>query len=120
MVLFDPGLQPERTELAWRRTALSFAVGSLVAMRLLPDVLGSAWWALPGLAGLVASGWVWDAARRRATRVNRALVGGGDGPAPGGRPSLPDGTVPFALALIVTAAALVGVVALFAAAAILA
>ena len=54
--LYDPGLQPERTELAWRRTALSIAVGSVVAMRLLPTALGSEWGILPGITGVVFLG----------------------------------------------------------------
>src|SRR5215207_484055 len=50
--LFDPGLQPERTELAWRRATLALIVGALVALRLLPPALGS-WSIIVGLAGLV-------------------------------------------------------------------
>lgn len=41
---FDAGLQPERTALAWRRTALAVAVASLAGLRVLPELLGS--WAL--------------------------------------------------------------------------
>jgi hypothetical protein len=70
----DPGLQPERTELAWRRTALALALLSLVSMRLLPEAFGSAWWALVGVAGLVAAAVVWGLARRRARAVTAMLA----------------------------------------------
>src|SRR5699024_21214 len=38
--LYDPGLQPERTLLAWRRTCLSFAIASLIAARFSANHLG--------------------------------------------------------------------------------
>lgn len=79
--LFDPGLQPERTELAWRRTVLTLAVGSLVALRLLPPVLG-AWGLSAGVGGLVLTGALWVLAHRRTTRTKDALLH--DGPMPGG------------------------------------
>jgi hypothetical protein len=76
----DPGLQPERTELAWRRTALAVGVGSLVALRLLPASLGDPWWVLVGVGGVLVAGWIWIHGRRRlraAQEVLRTDVGGG-------------------------------------------
>jgi len=81
--LFDPGLQPERTELAWRRTSLALAVGALIALRLLPAVLGP--WAISvGLAGLVLAALLWVLARRRARQITQSLVHNHE-PLPGGR-----------------------------------
>jgi uncharacterized membrane protein YidH (DUF202 family) len=60
----DPGLQPERTRLAWRRTALAFTVVTLLHLRL---ALGRG---APGalLAVVVLLGWgtALVACRRRA------------------------------------------------------
>ncbi|MEU4772659.1 DUF202 domain-containing protein [Micromonospora sp. NPDC023644] len=44
----DPGLQLERTMLAWRRTAAAFLVASAVGARLLTPLLGG--WAYPAVA----------------------------------------------------------------------
>lgn len=73
MTLFDPGLQPERTELAWRRTALALGAGSLIALRLLPVAFGHPAWAFGGVAGLVAAAVLWLSARRRYRAVNDVL-----------------------------------------------
>lgn len=95
--LFDPGLQPERTELAWRRTALALGVGSLIAMRLLPAEFGDVTWTLVGAAGLAVSGGIWLLARRRYRAVNDALRREGD------RAHLPGAALLVALALFVAA-----------------
>lgn len=42
---FDAGLQPERTALAWRRTALAVATVSFIGLRIIPESVGP--WALP-------------------------------------------------------------------------
>ncbi|MFF2487610.1 DUF202 domain-containing protein [Microbacterium sp. NPDC058062] len=70
---WDAGLQPERTELAWRRTALSIAVISLVAIRLLPAELGSWLWAAPGIVGVIVSAALWRAAKSRQRATVEAL-----------------------------------------------
>jgi uncharacterized membrane protein YidH (DUF202 family) len=70
--LFDPGLQPERTDLAWRRSSLAMIIDSLIALRILPPVLGPAGLAA-ALGGLLIAGLVWLLARRRARRIQQSL-----------------------------------------------
>lgn len=76
--VFDPGLQPERTELAWRRTALAIGVGSLIALRVLPAIAPSPElqqaWLVPGIVGVAFAVLLWVQARARHLRVNRALL----------------------------------------------
>jgi uncharacterized membrane protein YidH (DUF202 family) len=76
--LFDPGLQPERTELAWRRTALAIGVGSLLAVRVLPSMGTSAVMQqvllAPGIVGAAFAVLLWVSARTRHRHVNRALL----------------------------------------------
>jgi len=74
---WDPGLQPERTALAWRRTGLALTVGSLIGLRVLPPLLGPAAFVLAGL-GVVASLAVLAAAHRRYRRVHRLLLAARD------------------------------------------
>jgi putative membrane protein len=71
--VFDHGLQPERTALAWRRTALALAGGSVVIMRILPSVIGGAALVL-GFAGLGLSLVVLVGSHRRYRRQHRALT----------------------------------------------
>lgn len=79
--LFDAGLQPERTQLSWRRTALSIGVGSLVALRLFPELVGSAWGLVPGLLGVLFAGWLWFEGHRRYLAFQRSHAGGAARPA---------------------------------------
>jgi len=71
----DPGagLAAERTRLAWRRTGLALAAGSVAAARLGQEVLGGVAWAL-GAVGLAASAALLVAAYQRHTG---GLAGGG-------------------------------------------
>jgi uncharacterized membrane protein YidH (DUF202 family) len=94
-VIRDPGLQPERTRLAWRRTALAAAVVAVLLLRM-AFRLGPAG-AIPtaaALAGWVACGLI---AYRRGGRMS------GHQPAASGRAMA-------VLAMITAGYALLGVV----------
>lgn len=93
--LFDEGLQPERTMLAWRRTCLSFAVGSLIAARFTVELVGVFAILLGVLgAGLSVAAYFLTASGYR--RVAAALVRGED--------ALPYSGWPMLLATVATLA----------------
>lgn len=71
--LYDPGLQPERTLLAWRRTCLAFAAGSLVAMRFAAETVGL-FAVLIGIVGAGLSVAAYLAAMVGYRRANAALA----------------------------------------------
>jgi hypothetical protein len=103
---FDPGLQPERTSLAWQRTLLALAVGMLAASRGLLPVLGPVSYAIAG-AGLVVLLLLAMAVHRRYRRVHEGLTS-------------PASTLPGAGRLVAAAAILAVVCGIAAAAFVLA
>lgn len=98
---FDQGLQPERTALAWQRTGLAMAVGALVTMRILPELLGL-WALLPGAVGLTLAIVVVVAAQVRYGRYHRGLID------PSLQPRMPAGRLMFVCAIT---AGIIGVLA---------
>ncbi len=70
---FDPGLQAERTLLAWRRTALSLGVASAVALRLAAPEFGAVA-VLIGVAALLLCFAVYVAVSARYRRAHTSLV----------------------------------------------
>ncbi|MFJ1916465.1 DUF202 domain-containing protein [Streptomyces sp. NPDC088147] len=74
----DPGLQPERTRLAWRRTTLSCTVVAVLAAR--QAIHGGA--TAAGLAGAALSALVWLAFLAVAHRRTLALAAAVPGPLP--------------------------------------
>lgn len=97
----DPGLQPERTVLAWRRTLLALAVGALVAVRVLPPVLGD-WTIALALGGLAVVAVLWAVAGRRHRAVEAVFRDRAPASA------MPGGALLLALALLATLAAALG------------
>jgi hypothetical protein len=104
MSLFDPGLQPERTALAWRRTGLSMGAGALVALRIFPELFG-AWAFVPAGLALVVAAAVLLAAELRYRRDHRALIAAREA---GDRVALSGGALP---ALVAAATLLFGLLA---------
>ena len=94
--LFDSGLQPERTALAWRRTGLALTAGSLVAVRVLPVALGS-WALVPAGLGVIAAVLILVLAHRRHVTTTRDLLA-----ADHDRVPLPAGDLPFMVAVVTT------------------
>lgn len=94
----DPGLQQERTALAWRRTGLALAVGALLLSRLTLDTLGTAV-IVPAAVAFVLAAWV----------VSVTLRGRRYAAAHPDEPSfdriLRDGRVPAVVALVAVALA---------------
>lgn len=99
---FDPGVQLERTALAWRRSVLALAVASLASVQVLFGVFGYGAVAVAAV-GLAVAALLRLLSGLRYRRAHRALSRS----ASGERPRLP-GAAPLALcAACVVAAGLV-------------
>lgn len=70
--LFDEGLQPERTHLAWQRTLLALGLGCAVSARLTAPHLGLVG-VVVSLAGLAAVQVAYVLVRLRYRRINASL-----------------------------------------------
>ena len=95
---YDPGLQNERTSLAWTRTALALVVAVLLAARITLAELGALAVAFTIFTVPLAIG-VLVSASRRYRSAHRALH------APAS--SLPDARLPAAVAVLVLSLALI-------------
>ncbi len=76
-VVFDPGRQPERTALSWRRTLMALVVVAVVGERLLSPALGGGALLL-GAGGLGAVMVLAVASARRARAIGVSLSARGD------------------------------------------
>ncbi|WP_326599816.1 DUF202 domain-containing protein [Streptomyces sp. NBC_01803] len=98
----DPGVQPERTRLAWRRTTLSFALVVVLAARGLVTSDGGR---AVGSVGVALAALLWVSFLALAHRRIQALTTGRP-------PGAPTGGTVLGAAGVVVAAALVGMVVL--------
>jgi hypothetical protein len=105
----DAGLQPERTELAWRRTLLAMAVGSLAAARLLRPLLGD-WAMVAGGCGLVFTATIAVCSRHRFARMHAWFEHRRDAPESEAPPAQLGGRVLLAVSVIIGAAAALALV----------
>ena len=102
-VAWDPGLQPERTALAWRRLGLTLLALALAALRFAWPILG-AWALLPTLlVAASATGLVAHSTKRHQTLGH---------PARG--PGLRDGRILLSTALACMVMAVLALIAVFA------
>lgn len=69
----DPGLQPERTLLAWRRTCLALAVASAVIVRFGGESIG-AFAAVLGIVGIATAAAAYIVASHRYRSAHSAIV----------------------------------------------
>lgn len=97
-VPFDPGLQVERTLLAWRRTCLSVGAGSAALVRLSVGELGASV-VVAGVCGVALAAWAYAMAPMGYRRAHAELTSTGTKP--------PSGA---ALALMTAALLLLGLV----------
>ncbi|MFC7849978.1 DUF202 domain-containing protein [Arthrobacter sp. NPDC057388] len=96
----DPGLQPERTDLAWGRTALALVVSAAIFLRWLPH---HGWFVSVLIAAATISAWTTHLTRKR--RFRRAVQGINRGQVP------PDTASAATLAASVIVLALLGIYA---------
>jgi putative membrane protein len=102
---FDAGLWVERTALAWRRTALAVAVGSLIALRILPEILGS-WAFIPTALGAGVAMVALGLTHRRYRRIHTILTA-----SESERVALSGGALPAILAAVTVAGGVLALVA---------
>lgn len=103
--VWDAGLQPERTGLAWERTALAFLGLGLAVPRLAWPALG-AWSVVPAVVVLGGATALFVAGHRRYRHTHGVLTGTG---------RLQDGRLPLLATLVAVVLALVAAVLVVAA-----